>query len=198
MFWTLVIVAYRMRALVGLPTVILLTLCFVVTANPGLIRSIGFQLSVAAVIGIGIGVFFYRQIHVSSWLRPIAASLAVSLGATCATLPLTAYYFGTVSLIGILVNIIIVPLVAVLTYVALAALALYMLFEPLGLLCSFITHILMKIVLAVADVAASIPYGSFQHVVFPLWAVATYYGFFVISIVVGMRVFHMRFREIWV
>lgn len=198
MFWTIVIIAYRMRALVGLPTIILLTLCFVVTDNPVLIRSIGFQLSVAAVTGIGIGVFFFRRIHVSPRLSPIAASLAVSLGATCATLPLTAYYFGTISLIGIFVNIIIVPVVAVLTYVALAALTLYILFEPLGLLLSFVTHILMAFVLAVADVAASIPYGSFQDVVFPLWAVVLYYGFIVGIILTNMKLFHIRFREIWV
>ncbi len=198
MFWTFVIVAYRMHALVGLPTIVLLTLCALLSFDPSLVRSIGFQLSIAAVIGLGVGVFFFRRFHVSSAIRPLALSIAVSLGATGATLPLTAYYFGNISLIGILVNIIAIPLVAILMYVALGALVLSFLWKPLGMALSFITHILMQALLAVARFGANIPYGSFQDISLPLWAVGAYYVCCALLFFVALRLFRIRFREIWV
>lgn len=198
MFWTLIIIAYRSRALIALPTIILLTLAALLTYDVTLVRSIGFQLSIAAVLGIGAGVFLFRSIYVSRYLRPLAASLAVSLGATLATLPLTAYYFGTISIIGIIVNIIIVPLVALMMYVALAAVFFTMIIEPLGLAISFGTHVLMRIVLETAHIAAIVPYGSFEDIVFPSWAVGLYYLCFFIAFLVAIRTLRIRFREIWV
>lgn len=198
MFWTLVIVAYRTRALVGLPTIILLTLSTLLSFDPALIRSIGFQLSLTAIIGIGVGVFFFRRIRVPSVLRPLALSVAVSLGATGATLPLTAYYFGNISLIGILANIIVIPLVATLMYVALGALVFALVWKPLGMVLSFITHICMQILLAVAGAGATIPYGSFQDIMFPLWAVGVYYVACGALLGIALQTFRIRFREIWV
>lgn len=198
LFWTLIIVAYRVRALVGLPTIIILTLCIVLTYSPLLAGSISFQLSVASVAGIGVGVLFLRRIRVHSKFRSIYVGLAVSLGATCATLPLTAYYFGNISIIGIVVNIIVVPLVAILMYVALCTLLLYMVFQPLGLAVSLISHVLMKTLLFVTAAGANVPYGSFQHLVFPLWAVGVYYVSVSVLLFFAMRMLHIRFREIWV
>ncbi len=198
LFWTLIIIAYRVRALVGLPTSIILTLCFVLTSNPLLASSISFQLSVASVAGIGVGVLFLRRIWVHSRFHAIGIGLAVSLGATCATLPLTAYYFGDISIIGVFVNIIVVPLVAILMYVALCTLLLYMIFPPLGFAISLVSHVLMKALLLVAAAGASVPYGSFQHIVFPLWAVGVYYAVVGAMLFFAMRMLHIRFREIWV
>src|SRR3989344_2651162 len=198
MFWTLVVVAYRMRALVGLPTIILLTLCAILSFNPALVRSIGFQLSIAAVGGLGVGIFFFRRLHISSPLRPLALCLSVSFGATGATLPLTAHYFGNVSLIGILVNIIVIPLVALLMYVALGALVVVLIWKPLGMALSFLVHVLMQLLLTVASAGASIPYGSFQNLIFPLWAVGAYYICCGALFIIALRVFRIRFREIWV
>ncbi len=198
MFWSFVIIAYRMHALLGLPTIILLTICALLSFDPSLVRSIGFQLSIAAVIGLGVGVFFFRRLHISSPLRPLALSIAVSLGATAATLPLTAYYFGSISLIGILVNIVVIPLVALLMYAALGALAISLVWEPLGMALSFIVHILMQVLLAVASAGASVPYGSFQDLLFPLWAVGAYYACCIVLFCIALWLFRIRFREIWV
>lgn len=198
MFWTLIMIAYRSRALIALPTTILLTLAALLTYDATLVRSIGFQLSIAAVSGIGVGIFLFRRIYVSRYLRPVVASFAVSLGASLATFPLTAYYFGNISIVGIIVNIIIVPLVALMMYLALVAVFVSMIIEPLGLALSFSTHILMRIVIETAHSAAIVPYGSFENIIFPAWAVGLYYVCFFIAFFVAMRILRIRFREIWI
>lgn len=79
---------------------------------PGLLwQSIGFQLSLAATFGLvafsgPLEKYFSRRLPAS-----IATVLAATLGATLATLPPSLMTFGQVSLIGPLVNIVIVPLV---------------------------------------------------------------------------------------
>lgn len=197
-FWTLFMLAYRARALVGLPTVLLITLSLILTVDPTLARSIGFQLSIAAVTGIGVAVIFLRRMSLSSTIRPLAVSLTASLGATIATLPLTAYYFGNLSFIGILVNILVIPLVAMGMYTALGALVLYAISKPLGLLLSYMVHLCIQAVLYIAYGASRIPYGSFQEVIFPAWGVGVYYALCIALVIYLMRVFRISLREVWV
>lgn len=80
---------------------------------------VGFQLSFVAVLSI---VYLYPKM--SSWILKIPSTAmvgravvwilrvcAVSLAASLGTLPLTAVYFGKVSIVGLLANIIVIPAV---------------------------------------------------------------------------------------
>lgn len=80
---------------------------------------VGFQLSFAAVVSI---IYFYPIVNAwilklsgdSWWRKGVVGSLqisAVTLVATLGTLPLTAIYFGKVSVVGLLTNIVVLPLV---------------------------------------------------------------------------------------
>lgn len=82
---------------------------------------VGFQLSFAAVVSI---IYFYPALNThilkltgpALWRRTLVAALqvcAVTLVASVGTLPLTAIYFGKVSVVGIFTNIVILPLVGV-------------------------------------------------------------------------------------
>ncbi len=79
---------------------------------PGLLwESVGFQLSLAATFGLvafSMPLQHTLQRHIP---KSIAAVLAATLGATLATLPPSLVTFGQVSLIGPVVNIVVVPLV---------------------------------------------------------------------------------------
>ena len=86
--------------------------------DPLTVASVGFQLSVASVVGIFL---FYSP--VSEWMkgylpgrsrtlrgrleRWFTTSVAVTLSANVMTVPLTAVYFETVSLIGVLTNLLV-------------------------------------------------------------------------------------------
>ena len=75
-------------------------------ADPGLVRSAGFQLSLAATVGVIIG---------SRWPSSggrMARALAVSIGAQVAVAPLLMVHFGLIPLLSPLANLLAAPLVA--------------------------------------------------------------------------------------
>lgn len=79
--------------------------------NPLVITSASFQLSVASVAGIflfapGIRQWMLGTVKQQNRLvKWAASSVSVTLGATLLTTPLSAYYFGTVSLVGVVTNL---------------------------------------------------------------------------------------------
>ena len=80
-----------------------------VIVDPGLIRNVGFQLSVVATAGVIIG---------SRWPVPPGRAwraLAVTIGAQCAVAPVLVVQFGLVPLLSPLANMVAAPLVAVST-----------------------------------------------------------------------------------
>ena len=85
--------------------------------NPMVITSVGFQLSVSSVAGIylfapGIRKWLISLFHGSkgktvgaALIRWFCASVSITLSAMAFTTPLSAWYFGTVSLVGVLTNL---------------------------------------------------------------------------------------------
>jgi competence protein ComEC len=83
--------------------------------DPGALARPGFQLSFSGALGLVLG---YRPL--SSWFKARAprgtpaflpAGLAAGVAATLATLPLVAWHFGRVSLVGIPLTLVVTPLV---------------------------------------------------------------------------------------
>ena len=92
-------------------------LAAVLAYNPLLVYNTGFQLSVAAVFGILLLRKPLRSLVIDTLLRPfkkppeqVSNLLAVSLSAQIATAPIVAASFDEVSLIGVLTNLVAVPL----------------------------------------------------------------------------------------
>ncbi len=86
--------------------VLAVTVLTMVSADPGIVRSVGAWLSVAAVVGTSTGVHLLGNRRRSLGWKLIATSI----GATIATAPITAYAFGSVAPIGILTNLVAIPL----------------------------------------------------------------------------------------
>jgi competence protein ComEC len=93
----------------------------ILLVDPRQLFDVGFQLSFAAVFSI---VLLYppMRTHIDGWTagpwmrrlaRPPLRLVALSLAATIGTLPLSAMWFGSVSIIGLLANIVVVPAVGV-------------------------------------------------------------------------------------
>ena len=94
------------------PTELAFACLVMLAANPLVITSVSFQLSVGCMAGIFL---FQRRIY--DWMmeklgsgfirvkRWFASSVAVTVSAMAVTTPLVAYYFGTVSLVGVLTNL---------------------------------------------------------------------------------------------
>lgn len=108
------------------PTALSAACLLMLLANPLVITSVGFQLSVSSVAGI-----FLISPRIRGWLLShlrqkeawekraagwLAGSVSVSLGATVMTAPLCAGYFGMVSLIGPLTNLLTLWFVSLIFY----------------------------------------------------------------------------------
>lgn len=197
-FWTLYAIAYRARALIGIPTVILLTLAVLITLNPTIIKSIGFELSVAAVSGIAIALFFQKRMQGFRRGKFIIGLFTVSLGATLATAPLTLYYFGNLSFLGLFANFLVVPLIPLAMYLALFALLLFPLLPLAAMVIAYPAHLLANWIVFVAMGLSRVPYGYIEEVQFPLWAVGAYYLVLVCGIIVLMKHFRISARQLWV
>lgn len=91
----------------------------------------------------------------------VAATVAVTVSATLATLPVTVLYFGTVSLVGVLANLIMTlpaSLLLVVGWVAIVAmlLGLSFVYHPLLMLVGYIARFL----LGIADAIAELPFAT--------------------------------------
>jgi len=146
-----------------------LTVAGMLVVDPTTISDIGFQLSVAATCGLLVWGTRARAwlaarlpARTPSWLLE---SLAISLAAQAATLPLVLLHFGTLSLVAPLANLLIAPLVApamLLTAVALVCGVLIgvgvpaLVFAPLALVGSLV----IGATIAVAHFCAALPFAS--------------------------------------
>lgn len=156
------------------PTLISFTLFVLLLLNPFSAANIGLQLSFAAVVGIEI-LAPRLTARTDKWvphregrlwrmlgrvLRFFWTTLATTLGATLFTLPLSLFYFETLSFISPIANLLLLPAVSALFALGLLlgplALLLPKLAGALGLLFSPLAHY----VLGLSAAGAALPYSA--------------------------------------
>lgn len=164
--------------------------CLIMMAvNPFVIYSVSFQLSVSSVAGIMLfssPVYCWIRKHLpkaspKSWrgrfFAWIAGSFSVTISASIATTPISAYYFGTVSLIGMFTNLLTIWIVGFL-FCGIAFVGAFGAVLPN--LCGSIAWVIswpIRYVLSIAKLMASIPFAAIytqsQYVV--IWLVFVYF-----------------------
>lgn len=141
--------------------------------NPLVVTSVGFQLSVASVAGI---LLFARKItqwildpkRLGRWrkskgyalIRDSAVSVGVSIGATVMTTPLTAFYFGNVSLVGMLTNVLCMWAITFSFCAIVVCCIIGAIYLPLGKCIAWIVAWPIRYVLGVAGVISAFPLAS--------------------------------------
>jgi len=154
------------------PTALGFAALLMLLVNPLTILSVGFQLSVASVSGI---LLFAQRMQdwlmdpkrlgrwKKGWARLAAsfsAGVSVSLGALIFTLPLNAWYFGTVSLLSVLTNLLCVWVVTVVFCGIVAACVLGAIWLPLGQGLGWILGWLIRYILGVSGAVAAMPLSA--------------------------------------
>ena len=138
--------------------------------NPMVIASVSFQLSAASVLGM---LVLFKPLK--NWLRLrlpnltgrwakayewICSSWAVSLSALAAVTPLTAWHFGSLTLISPVTNLLTVwAVIWIFWGVLMTVLLSFILWGPACLLAD-LTALLIRFVLWVAGAMAKIPFGA--------------------------------------
>lgn len=117
--------------------------------EPRLLLSVSFQLSAAAVLGIVTIGARLQQLPLwnspkSALVKYVRGSVSITVGATVASAPVVASYFGVVPMVGLLANILVVPLAS-----------LFILTSALSIVAGHIAISIGRFYAAVADGSAS-------------------------------------------
>ena len=167
--------------------------------NPYCFSSVSFQLSVASVAGILLftpGILNAMIARLAekkgkrySFLRKLAAAVSVTVGAQVFTIPLCAWYFGMVSLVGVVTNLLVLWVISLifcmLTVICLLALISSTLARMIGMVAAF----LIRYVLLAAKIMASFPLAA-VYMVSPYitaWLIFLY-GLLILFLVSGKRI----------
>jgi len=171
------------------PTSLAFAVLTMVLINPLVISSVGFQLSVASVAGI----FLFAQ-RITGWLLhedrlgkwkkkkcyglliKIATSVGVSTGALLLTTPLTAWYFGNVSLAGVVTNLLCLWLVTGIFCGIVIACILGALWLPVGRGIAWCVAWAVRLVLKIAEFIARFPLAAVytESIFITLWLILCY------------------------
>ncbi len=90
--------------------IILLTMTITLLIDPAFIGELGWLLSFASYTGIMIlGPLMTQFLYGGEKVRFIPATILATLAATLMTLPITLYYFGSISIISVVANLLILP-----------------------------------------------------------------------------------------
>ncbi len=172
------------------PTALSFAALVILAVNPLAITSVSFQLSVGSVTGIllftpqlrgwlldakRLGRFPHKSFK-GSVMRKIAISVSVTLGAMVITSPLAAFYFGTLSLIGVVTNLLCLWVITFLFCGIIVACVIGIWLLPVAKLLAAILAWVVRYILFVSQTLAKVPgavvYTESIWVV--IWIVASY------------------------
>jgi len=145
---------------------LLVALAAMLVIDPLAIGDPGLQLSFAAVAGL-----FAIAPPVGAWLRGFMPARAADLvgqsaGAGLATAPVLAAGFGSVSVVGLVANLVAVPVAGPVVVVAMLGVVAHAVVSPVGVALAWVAGAGAWVIMAVAALASSIP-GAVQPV--PAW-----------------------------
>ncbi len=172
-------------------------LALLLLVNPATCASVSLQLSFAAMLGMilvtpKIYKPMYQKVNLSfkakkknvgfanrvvkNILLGISAAFVSTIGALVFTTPIAVIYFGYVSLIGILVNVLIFWAISVCFIMGYVSCILGFVWLPLGGVLGSLTSLLVRYIIAVVKLAAAVPYGAIytKENLFGYWLVLVY------------------------
>lgn len=175
-------------------------LAILLLVNPAACASVSLQLSFAAMLGmILVTPKIYKPLNqkvnsvfkgkektqsisktaAKSIVLGVCATFAATIGALVFTTPISVLYFGYVSLIGILVNVLIFWVISVCFILGYISCVLGVIWLPLGTVLGTLTSLLARYIIAVVKLAAVVPYGAIytKGNLFGYWLILVYVVF---------------------
>lgn len=173
------------------PTALAFAVLVILGINPMAVTSVSFQLSVGCMIGIFAFSEPLREYFLSfgklkekskgkarkaKFIRWLTGSVAVTLSAMVVTTPLCALYFGMVSLVGILSNLLTLWIITFVFYGIMIAVAAAIVWLPLGQGIAWLVNWLIRYVLAVSGLLAKCPLAAVytDSIYIALWLILSY------------------------
>lgn len=165
--------------------------CAMLCVNPYLLAfDTGFQLSFLATMGL---VLLAPHIEARLSFVPLVANVREFLTATLATqvfvLPLLLYQVGEFSVVSVVVNVLVLPMVPVAMLLTFAAGMLGLVSATLALPLAVLAQLSLAYIIAIAEVFAMLPFASYAVPAFSFWLVPLSYG------AIGYALWRLRVSE---
>lgn len=142
---------------------LVLSLLIIVLYDPlHLLYDVSLHLSFLATAGIVYASETIKKVLYKVTSPTYKEVIATTLSAYVATLPYVLYTFGTISVYALLTNLIVLPLVPVMMLVTFFVVVTAPLSNLLGIIFGYITTLLGKIIIFVAEKVAALPFSSVQ------------------------------------
>jgi len=166
--------------------------------HPGYLYDCGFQLSYAAIIGMGVILPVLTEIADSvkiKWLRRVIALFLPSLSVNLMTAPILIYHYHELSFFSIVLNLIVLPLMAPLLLCGIGMLFMANVFGGISILpamfCAFPVNLILWIYEVGCRILEIFPIGRKNIVAMPLWQIILYYLLLFIMIVLKNKKRHI-------
>lgn len=151
-----------------------------------LLNDVSFQLSFSATLAIVVFVpviekyFIFISNHV---LREIVAT---TFATQIFVMPLILYHMGTVSLVGFISNIFILPVVP-LAMLVVALVAVFAWVPLVGSVLAIFAYVVLAYIVIAVEIFAKTPLASLEGILFPLWMLFIAYMFLGLYIIKNFR-----------
>ena len=146
----------------------------------------GFQLSFLATLAL-----ILLTPHLEHWLSfvPSFGRIREFLVATLATqlfvMPLLLFSIGELSLVSVIVNVLVLPMVPVAMGLTFVAGVIGMVSSTLALPFAYLAYLSLSYIIVIAEFFSRVPLAAFSVPQFPFWVVVTAYG------VLGVGIYYL-------
>lgn len=146
--------------------------------NPYLLLfDIGFQLSFMATVGIILAVPFLEKSEQPEVVTSVRGYIVATIATQLAVLPLLIYHIGEVSLIAVLTNVLVLPMVPIAMLGAFVSAVSYFIFAPFGVVVGYVTQCSLSYIIVIAETLSSLPLATIVvPAVSPVWIAVMYLG----------------------
>lgn len=176
---------------------IILAAAIMLLFNPLLLRyDFGFQLSFLATIGIVVVAGLWENNFAKKHKAfGISEALILTLSAQIFVFPIIAYNFGTFSLVSLLANIFILPLIPLSMLLVFLVVISGIIYEPISYIFAWIVYIPLHYMLNLIHILAQFPWASISVESVPVYYVGSYY-LIVICLVVKIKKININSQKI--
>ena len=188
----LLIWAMKNGRLANAENAIIFSALVMLLANPLLLRwDIGFQLSFLATIGIVMLYPLFENYLVKKHkVMGLSELMFLTVSAQVFVLPIIIYNFKALSLISLLANILILPIIPITMLLGFVAVVFNFIFTPLAIVFSWLAYLPLKYETSVINYLASLKYASIEAVM-PWWGVIVWY-----IILLGVIYFFKKYKNV--
>jgi competence protein ComEC len=160
----------------GIVKIVLISAFLIVMVDPRLLNfDLSFQLSVFATLSLILFSGHFEITFGKSWQKFLWEGISTTLAAQVITLPFLFYYFGRVSLISPLANLLVGPLIPFLMLTGTAVLVTGLILPVLALPFIAVTETAVKLILYLVGCLADLPMAQLEFGKDQIWLVIVYY-----------------------